>query len=633
MAYSPKNMQFGDRIKTPSSFFPSEYVEMRFFGPYEATVLPALLFRLLELTLEQRYLPDNPAYRSLVFLCSSNEVANQALEILAKQPLNKTEIGENLDKIAQTYGPLLGLNPNNPGSFQALCLSAGFSLYSTYFGRIDGPKSGVEVAMGLRNGLLFLLYPNYTFASFFDCSCGRYHLKYNYYRLLQERFGPQAVAQDEFSQANLCCPCSQNVGELVYFSCFGEQFPGSSTTDSGFHCASCRKLSDAMMQCGDHQCCWQCYGKNYFTGNYLWMPCCHRAIEEEAVWQLREWLRAQFPHLEPIMTDLKHDFLIVGKYARLIKPNAWISANGQTSSQSLPSLVATGEGYQSSTASALPNPPKTEPINIDSDTDVVEAEEGGIETEFLKQNGPAPGSRMSKRPKTPPIVQTYEEEKREVREAEKKAHSFHTKVSKDRTFTPLAGDKADVPTGEEATTTEKRSICTTCGRRYTHEDKVYQCPKACQCQQCIIQALVGEGDKTDCDICGQSYPIDAKNLSIRGFRQCHVCGIVIEINEIEFAAPCKLCYDCVTVTETSFLVLFSSSKGTCRLCDPTATFDIKEDFYKAQRASKRTSACCGRKTAREEQLNCGHWVCGTHKKALKYCRTCQKAAILLTVDS
>jgi len=358
------------------------------------------------------------------------------------------------------------------------------------------------------------------------------------------------------------------------------------------------------------------------------MPCCRREIEEGALWELREWLRTQKADLEPVMTGLKHDFFLNGKYARLIKPD--VPATAPVPPESLPSPGNTGKDSE---ASDLPNPPQTTPINGDPDSDSeVVADERPIEVDFLKQNGPVPGSIMANHLKALHIAQLSEEENKEAREAEKKPPYDNTQFSMGGKSAPLARDKgSDVPTDEEPKVIEKPTICRTCEQRYTAEDKLYQCSKACQCQHCIIQALVGPGDKANCDICGDSYRAEAKNLAIRGYRQCHVCGIAIDINEIEFLAPCKLCRNCVTVTESSsFLGLFSSTKGTCRLCNPEHTFDIDGTFYRDQKTLTRVSACCGKRTEREHKLTCGHFVCGTHREALKHCRICHETANSLT---
>ena len=190
--------------------------------------------------------------------------------------------------------------------------------------------------------------------------------------------------------------------------------------------------------------------------------------------------------------------------------------------------------------------------------------------------------------------------------------------------TPRSGESA--PLAGEMTSVAKSATCATCERRYTDEDRAYQCSKACQCCNCIIQALVGSESKASCEICGGFYPFDGRNLALRGYKQCHVCGIAIKLDEFELSAPCQLCQDCVTVIKHSILGFSAKVYGTCRLCSPKKTFRIEEGYYKQRRVVERVSACCGRRSPRDWKLKCGHWVCGTHRETLKHCRACQQVA-------
>ena len=647
-------MQLGDRIKVPARLFSSEYAEMRLCGKYEAAVLPAILFRLMELCVEQSHLPENHAYNSLVKLLSSDyEAANQALAVVNQRPVNKAGICEALFRLVQSHGPRIGLSPNNPASFQGITQTAGFSINcKNYFGKIGENTQGVEVDFGLSNsnGMLFLLYPNYTLDSFLDCSCGRYNLKNHYYQLLQERFGPQAIAYDSFAAANLCCPCSKDLTELIYYSCFEEQYAASNSTETGYYCAVCRKPCREDEACGDHWCCGKCYGKNYFTGNYRWTPCCRRQIEEEKIWELRDWIEKQCPYLQTVIENLKHDKPIRGRFKLPVQhakaKSALTDPPISPPPLDVPPAAVKDERQRDELTNPLPTPPlASQPIASGNE----EKREEGLDP--LPESIPSQPEDLSdwdsiKAARIPPMpdlfalasdqtpsirspknpVKPNEENKTLPLKAEKGLFQHEKPVLSVPMQVSVQDDVPDVDSPTiHPEDRDKREKCATCDMRYIDDDKTYQCPNACQCKYCIIQALTGHEGKENCDICGAQYQMEHRSLATSGHRRCHVCEMAVDITELETGAACSLCRDCVLVTENSFLGFTTSVKGTC-ICNPSDTFDIDGSEYKKRRSAVRVSACCGRQTPRRHTLTCGHIVCGTHGDTLKTCRTCHKPA-------
>lgn len=570
-------MLFGDRIKAPAGLFPAEFVEMRLFGPYEPAIRPALLFRLMELTLEQRYFPDNPAYRSFLCLLSqSNQAADQALTQFDSVQGNKEASWQLVEQLACASGPLLSLYPHNPDCFPAICEAAGFSLTITSFCEAGDAAQGVQVAMGLQNGMLFLLYPHYTRDSFVDFPCGHYHLKYHFFELLQKQFTGKAVAYTDFAQAQLSCFCGCSVQKAVYDSCFLYKTPTSSIA-SPYCCHICHRDCKDDQKCGDHWCCLACSEKNYFTANFRLTPCCKRELNDREMRHLRKNMRKTCPHLKKIRANLQHD-----KALREIH---------QTSLNRTANPYAE-EGKASKTSTS--SPPK-EPVYINS----------------------------TQKAADPPFIAPKEGSSAPMEEGKQPFVSAKPLIS------PQLPPGHRLPAAIEVQNPpEKCARCQNCGALYTELDSPFQCALACQCRLCIIQALVGRQCATKCSFCDTLYPIQKEDPAARGFKRCHVCEVVVDVNDIEFSAPCKqICRNCVIITKNTVLGIATSTKGSCRVCSSNKPFKVDGDFYSAMRANKTVSACCVKGNERDSELRCGHYVCARHREALKFCRACQKPAI------
>jgi len=573
-------MLFGDRIKTPSGLFPAEFVEMRLFGSYEPAVRPALLFRLLELAIEGAHLQGNPAFRSFLSVLSQTpQEANQAIAHFTAAQGDKAALYQLVLQLASASGPLRSLNAHNPASFQSLCTTAGFSLNSTYFGVAGDTNTGVEIAMGLHNNHLFLLYPNYTIDSFVDFPCGHYHLKYAYFQLLQRQFNQHAAAYDDFAKVQLACSCGCSVLKAVYSSCFSSPFPVPSRATSQSSCYMCNRLCSAEDRCEEHWCCLACRGKNYLAGSFRYMPCCKREISEIRMWELREKMRKSCEHLEAIMADLRHDKALKGKYSVFIEGN-YHQTREKTAQVSPYGVKKQKRAVSPRKARAM------SPITAQK------GENTGLNAPIEEEkNTLVPVKLLSNPQKAPlPLVNTH--------------------ISASKT---------------EPKAVEKPSRCQSCGNIYIERDLLYQCVQACQCHFCILQTLVGLKTPQKCSFCGGSYPIEGEMLTSRGYRRCHVCEVVVELNEMESAAPChQICRKCVTITKSTLLGVTISVQGTCRRCNSHTKFDIDEGFYREMKAQAGVSACCMYGNERDLRLSCGHYVCLRHNGVLKVCRVCQK---------
>jgi len=161
----------------------------------------------------------------------------------------------------------------------------------------------------------------------------------------------------------------------------------------------------------------------------------------------------------------------------------------------------------------------------------------------------------------------------------------------------------------------QKAGCRVCQTAYTEEDVSYFCPKACRCRRCVIEGLFGNKTKV-CKYCSNAVSQEAWEMIIRDKRRCHVCGIVVGIEDIEANSPCAICCQCViTISEKG------KEKGQCPL-HLSNIFNVDSGYYRELRLKLKfsTSACCPLANARDTRLGCKHYVCATHQEHLKSCR-------------
>ena len=297
-------MHIAERIMTPKGYFSGEFVEMRLFDRFETSVLPAILFNLMEICVD---LPGNTAFWVLKELLGGYiSRINPILESFSRDLVrNSLEFAEILQELGEFVVKTQELNVHNPLSFRKMCKMTGFGVNFSYYGLVGEAKNGVEVNIGVRTGKMYLLYRSYTRNSFVDVDCGHFQVKYECFRRVREGLGGQAVEGERIMQAGVQCGvCGQDVSREVYRSCVkGLVQPPAGPCP----CSVCLFPSTAEDVCGDHHCCRTCQCKNYFTSHYQFTPCCQSSLELQQIWDIREDIRINRPDLVEIMTNLRHD--------------------------------------------------------------------------------------------------------------------------------------------------------------------------------------------------------------------------------------------------------------------------------------------------------------------------------------
>lgn len=167
----------------------------------------------------------------------------------------------------------------------------------------------------------------------------------------------------------------------------------------------------------------------------------------------------------------------------------------------------------------------------------------------------------------------------------------------------------------------RASQCRVCLAKFTPADFNYHCSSSCRCKRCAVEALSGS-NVCICKLCRREIPAEVIALVNRETQRCHVCGIAVENREMERAASCNICCKCVTIVVNSKVSEGQRRKGHCRLCRDVF-FNINEEVYREIKLKWLNSACCGGNGKGDERLQCGHFVCKTHKEHLKSCRVCQ----------
>lgn len=163
-----------------------------------------------------------------------------------------------------------------------------------------------------------------------------------------------------------------------------------------------------------------------------------------------------------------------------------------------------------------------------------------------------------------------------------------------------------------------RGFCITCGRAYRSKDATYQCPSACQCKDCSIEAALDAPNRV-CFSCKQEYEEEVVNRMRAKWQNCHVCGITRKLKHMALQIPCSVCIRCIIVMSAD-----NSSIGICAQCKgkphQISEKEIEQTHYKLK------FACCRlAKTLQARTLSCGHQVCKVHSRTLRWCRKCLRA--------
>lgn len=167
---------------------------------------------------------------------------------------------------------------------------------------------------------------------------------------------------------------------------------------------------------------------------------------------------------------------------------------------------------------------------------------------------------------------------------------------------------------------QKTAICKTCKGKITTFDEEFQCPGACQCSHCLIQASISRPHTSNCTYCLQPLPEAQRTQILAAYMACHVCGVAVRPgDEVEKGLPCLPCQRCVAVTQAPVWKPWAKLTGHCPDCN-TKSIELDEEIYPLARSGDR--ACCSKATGELELLQCGHWVCAVHAEYLKRCRVC-----------
>jgi len=173
----------------------------------------------------------------------------------------------------------------------------------------------------------------------------------------------------------------------------------------------------------------------------------------------------------------------------------------------------------------------------------------------------------------------------------------------------------------------KRIRCAICQSPYSREDEAYFCPGACRCRRCAIEILVEVPADYTCKWCGGSFEPEVLRAANMGRKRCHVCGIAVDIAEMA-SGKCLICIKCVVLSNEREYFILPMIKGKCRL-HPKTLFPIDTQYYKIVRERDLHFACCSFDYNERKVLHCGHTVCATHQKHLRFCRSCQAPVKLL----
>jgi len=608
----PGNMNFGDRIQAPRGVFQDEFPEMRYFGPYQSALLPATVFRLLELAYEEPFGEPGaaPAVQCLYRLIEGREWQEFVAGVVGSfGGRDKEAVFQSISSISQHLQTHYNPQPLDSQSLEPLCTQGQFCLnYSIFGDKINRKCANIEVALAHHRGSLFILYPNFTLDSFVDLNCPHFALKYDLYRKMQGVCREWAVNKETMGGIEVLSDCCrQDVREIVINCCFSSEITPPNAKNPK-DCKLCGRLilEKKPKWCLKCRICANCVAKNYFTANFALTPCCRLHISPELQLEIRQMLIDTHAHMRGTMERLKNDkemswseryrtgmegqrpatAALPGSYQALDMQNPWVRLENEGYQQP-------GKNTKAGNKANMAMPKQTKSLLVRG--------------QQLPQQGEVPDNRG--------------EEWMQIDAEEVKAVPGTTS---DRPVDLTQGE--ELPPRPEVQVRDlgegRNTNCRVCGEAYTIKDKEYQCPGACRCRHCIIEVRARKV-VIFCKNCNENFPKGTRKLIDDSFDRCHICGIAVKCTEMERLAPCNnVCRRCVLLNLKPNTRVSKSTKAFCP-CNPEITFTIDPQRYK-DLAEMPISACCTRATLEDQDLSCSHRVCKTHETNLKVCRSCQR---------
>ena len=613
-------MSIGDRIKAPSGLFKDEFLEMRYMGSYQDALLPAIVFRLMELACEQVTTQPlgAPEAQCLYRLVGDGTVTEQivvGIKAMNTAEIKKEAVYQSIATISAYLQAQYQLQPLVSQSFEPLCLQGQFCLNYCNFGdKINRQCANVEVALAHHQGSLFLLYPNCTFSSFVDLKCLHIALKYDLYRKMQEICGSWAVSQEDMGNMEVKSDCcKEDIREIVINCCFDREMTVEQPKGDR-DCQLCGKMVDSKKGkwCSRCEICSICIGKNYFTANFAFTPCCHTPVTPALQLNIRKMLISTQPLMQETMKRLKHD-----------KEMSWSERFQDDIGEHRPGTAA------------LPGRGAYQPI-LQKQTVVRGNYDAGNEAKSTKSTV-KPAYKRVEGPKgieqiTYVLQRNGQILNRKDKEAAPNAEEMKIEpgAGGDEMVVDLTHPDNEVPPAPLPTAPQpmehreevKWAVCRVCESAFTSEDGPYQCPRACRCRYCIIESIAAK-KVTYCKMCDCYFSPESRRLFNGRFKRCHICNIVVISEDIEQASGCNnVCKRCVLFKVRPGVKISNRTKVFCS-CSPDKTFNINPAEYNAL-AETPIGACCERATEADPKLPCGHPVCKIHAANLKSCRSCQR---------
>ena len=649
-------MRYGDRIRSPLSMFPSEYVEMRCFGSCRENCIQAILYRLFEAAGEEEQ--GGNRLISLVPEQLTRDTVAQIAGMMKEKRPEKERIWEMMCNFKQELQNRFQLNPENPSTFAPMSQAGEFQLNLLNVS-LGSARSSLEVVLKQHKGTLFALYSAFTFDSFVDFPCGHFDLKYDYFKALAAQFPGKAVNIETMRTADMRCKwCQNDVSDAICSVLMGNE--ATFTDSDGGKCEICKRNCENRIpgRCKIHNCCEICYVKNYLTENYGKTPCCKQKLSDSSVLMLRNHIVSEYKWAVGLLELVKHDKKV--KIMNRLKQVCVRCGKNYVLSQTV--------CEECRTLPPCPVPPK--PRICTGCRQVVTDSAGTKCVNCSKEKLPGEDRQLYER--RPPLTRKQlgegncmseeTEEEAEVRKPNEGMGRGNERTG-NRSKSSLRVGARDEPALERVKSTEgtktmarappgspqfvrggrrwleegkteenkqeagheeakKRVICAICGVTYTGEDEKYFCPNRCFCMVCSYETYTGRHNQ--CGYCFQSLSDEVYRQINKKYSRCHVCGIAVPAQSMEPAAKCALCMKCVKLVLEHSWIGPDKLVGTCRVHN--TKFKVGSGVYRSLMDAKKlsTTACCSISNSTRRPAPCGHLVCRTHQSHLKFCRTCQK---------
>lgn len=177
---------------------------------------------------------------------------------------------------------------------------------------------------------------------------------------------------------------------------------------------------------------------------------------------------------------------------------------------------------------------------------------------------------------------------------------------------------AEMAAGNREKGREGGQKCSTCNRIYEDNDKEFQCPNACQCKDCSIEAVLPPNNPR-CPFCQLTFSVEIRARMEAAKQRCHVCGITLPLSSFAEKFPCRVCLRCVKVVSTG-----ASTRGECLECSGTSHEITHKEM--SHLSNEFNAACCDLALSKLQArtLSCGHAVCSVHAATLRLCRKCRR---------